>query len=116
MPEAAADLHQFPARDNDFAAFAKGIQHQEHGCGVIVDHQRGLRPAQAADQPFRQIVAAAAAAGAQIELQIAIAPGRQSYGRPEPSSASTERPMLVWMTTPVALSTGRRPGRKPERT
>ena len=80
--EAAADLHQLAARDDHLAVLAEAVQHQQHGGGVVVDHQRGLGPAQATYKLFHQFVAAAAPAGAQVELQIAVAIGGHGHGLP----------------------------------
>ena len=78
--EAAADLHQFPARDDDLAALAEGIQHQQDGGGVIVDHHGGLGAGQALEQLVDDDVAAAASAAVQVELQVAVAGDDPAHG------------------------------------
>ena len=78
--EAAADLHQLPARDDDLAALAEGVQHQQDGGGVVVDHHAGLGAGQALEQPVDDGVTAAAAAAVQVELQVAVAGDDPAHG------------------------------------
>ncbi len=40
--EAAANLDQFAARDEDFPAFRQSVECQEIGCGAVVDHNCGF--------------------------------------------------------------------------
>jgi hypothetical protein len=68
-PERAADLHQLAARHHHLAPVGQRIEHQQHRGGVVVDHRRGLGAGQLAQQVFDQLVAVAAGAAAQVELQ-----------------------------------------------
>ena len=64
-----ADLDQFPARDDRFAPTRKCIEHQQHRGGIVVDDRRILRAGQLAEKITHEIIALAATASSQIELQ-----------------------------------------------
>jgi hypothetical protein len=73
--EAAPDLDQLATRDDRLLALAQRRQHQQHGGGVVVDHQRGFGARQAAQQIGDQLVARAALAGLQVVFQVGVARG-----------------------------------------
>ena len=65
----AADLDQLAARDDGILAGAEGVEHQQHRAGVVVDDARILGAGQLADQAAHVVVALAARAAADVELQ-----------------------------------------------
>jgi hypothetical protein len=65
----AADLDQLAAGNDAFLARAKAVQRKQHGGGVVVHHGDGFSAGQFADQAFDEVVAVAALARRQVELQ-----------------------------------------------
>ena len=57
-------------RHHHFAPVRQRIEHQQHGGGIVVDHGGRLGPGQLAQQALDQIVAVAAPARVQVELQV----------------------------------------------
>ncbi|KAF5036413.1 hypothetical protein DSECCO2_575340 [anaerobic digester metagenome] len=76
----AADLHELPARNHDLAPLGQGVEDQEHGRGVVVDHEPRLGPSQAAEQLFDVGIAAAALPRLQGQLQVGVVPTAQGHG------------------------------------
>ena len=74
--EAVADLDQFAAGDDDFAAGGQFVEREKDGGGVVVDGDR-----RGAEEPFEQAgevhVAFAAAAGGEIVFQVGVARGER---------------------------------------
>ena len=74
--ERAADLDQLAARNQNFAAFGQRVERQQHGSGVVVDHDgRDFALGsveQLRKQPIDVDVALAALAGIEIELEIRV--------------------------------------------
>ncbi|RCM64869.1 hypothetical protein PA35_02622 [Pseudomonas aeruginosa] len=68
--EGAADLDQLAARDDPFLARPQAVQRQQHRRRVVVDHGDRLGAGEFADQPGDQVVAVAALAAGQVELQV----------------------------------------------
>jgi hypothetical protein len=60
-PEGAADLDQFAARDDDPLALGQGIEQQEYGRRIVVNHGGGLGTGEFAQQRLDHIVAVAPA-------------------------------------------------------
>ena len=60
--EGAADLDEFPARDDGFFILRERREGQDHRRRVVVDDERRLRLREAAEQPFHVVVAVAARA------------------------------------------------------
>ena len=71
--EAAAYFHKLPAGKQYFAALAQRVQHEQHGRGVVVHHERRLGSGEGAEQLFHKADAAAALSGFEVEFQIAVA-------------------------------------------
>ena len=71
--ERAADFHQFPAGHRNLFPFGQGVQHQENGSRVVVDHHGGFRPCEFAEELFHMRIAASALSVFQVILQIAVA-------------------------------------------
>ena len=67
--EGAADLDQLAARDDRLAPLGQGVEHQQHGGGVVVDDGRVLGAGQLAQQAAQMIVALAALAAVEVELE-----------------------------------------------
>ena len=78
--ESAANLDQLAARDHDFAAHGKGIEHEQNGAGVVVNEGCVLRTGEFANQSAQMIVALAAFAGREIELKGDRRPHRRDSG------------------------------------
>ena len=74
--KAIADLDQFAARDDGLAARRQFVQGEEDGSGIVVDGD-GRRAEQVFEQRRGVGVALAAASGAEIVFQVAVA-GEQS--------------------------------------
>ena len=72
-PEAAADLHELAARDDDLAAGRHRPQGQDRRAGVVVDDRRGLGAGQLAEQSGDPRRPPPALAVVEIELQVAVA-------------------------------------------
>ena len=68
--EAVADLDQFAARDDHFAAGREFVERQEDGGGVVVDGDAGR-----AQQPLEQ--------SADVDVALAASPDARSYSRLE---------------------------------
>ena len=108
--ERAADLDQFAARDDSLAAVRQRVEAEQHGRRIIVHERRVFRAGQGAEQRPHMVVALAALARRQVELQrhgSRMAATAASIA----ASASTARPRLVCSTVPVRLNSGRRPER-----
>ena len=78
--EAAADLDQLAAGDDDFAAGGEGAKGQEHGGGAVVDGEGGFGAGEAAEQGLDGLGAAAATASGEVELEGAGAGGFDDSG------------------------------------
>ncbi len=74
-PEAIADLHQLPARDDDLPPARQRRERQDERSGAVVDADRGLGAGQLADQRRHMILPGAAAARGEVELEVGIARG-----------------------------------------
>ena len=72
--EAAADLDELTPGDDDFAAGAEGVHADEHGGGVVVDYEGGLRAGEFAEQLLHMAVAASAFAGGEVQFEVGVAP------------------------------------------
>ena len=78
--EAAADLDELPARDDDLAPRPRQRRGgQQHGGGAVVDREPGLRAGHLAQQTLDVRVARAPLAGGQIELEVRVALGRRRH-------------------------------------
>ncbi len=71
--EAAADLDELAARNHDLAVAGEGREHEEQGGGVVVDGHGGLGAGDAAQEGLDVLVAAAALAGFEVVLEVAVA-------------------------------------------
>ena len=104
----AADLDQLAARHDRLAAFGKRVEHQQHRGGIVVDERGVLRAGQFAEQAAHMIVALAALAADEVELQR----DRGPHGADAPPRSRLRRgrarPRLVCSTVPVRLKTGRK--------
>jgi hypothetical protein len=78
--ERPADLDEFAARNDDLLPERERGQRQQHSRRIVVDHGGGLRTGQFADQVLDQIVAIAAAATVQIELEVHRLRQRNGHG------------------------------------
>ena len=105
--EAAADLDQFAARDQHLAAAGQPRQRQQHGGGVVVDDDRRLGAGDRGEQALGVHRARAAAGQPAGRTRASNNRGRRRRRGPARASASGARPRLVWITTPVAFTTGR---------
>ena len=73
-PEAAADLDQLAARDDDLAAWpGQGGRRQQRRARAVVDRERRLRPRQRAQQRLDVRVPRPARAGRQVQLEVRVA-------------------------------------------
>src|SRR5919204_6209109 len=72
--ETAADLNELAARDNDLRFFPGKMPHDQHECGgAIVDDGGGFGAAENRQISLEVLGAIATLAGAEIELDIAVA-------------------------------------------
>ena len=71
--ESVADLDQLAARDEHFASLGQRGQREQHGCGVVVDDQGGLRAGQPPQDRGGVVLARAAAALAEVVLEVRVA-------------------------------------------
>ena len=104
-PEAAADLDELAARDDELAPARERGGGQQRRRRAVVDHERGLGARELAQQRLDVVVARAARAVARGRARGSRSPrprGRPPRGRPRPAAPA---PGSVWTTTPVALST-----------
>ena len=69
QPERAADLDQLAARHDRILAGPEGVEHQQHGSGVVVDDGRVLGAGKLADQAAHMVVALAARRAADVEFE-----------------------------------------------
>ncbi len=76
--ERAADLDQFAARHDHFAARRERGEHQQHRRRIVVDDGCSLRASELAQQVVDQVVAVAARAAVEIEFEVDWA--RQRFG------------------------------------
>ena len=65
----AADLDQLAARDDRPPPQAQRVEDEQDGRGIVVDHGRVLGPGQLAQEAAKVIVALAAPAGREVELE-----------------------------------------------
>jgi hypothetical protein len=72
-PEAVADLDELAARDDHVAAFRERREREEHRRRVVVDDERRLRAGQPPEQAAEVVLARAAGAGLQVELEVRVA-------------------------------------------
>ena len=84
--KSAADLYQFTARDDHFAALGQRGQHQHQGGGVVVDDGGGWCAGQALQPGLDVVVAVAARARGQVKFKVAgtaggVVDGAQRLGR-----------------------------------
>ena len=70
--ERVADFDQLAARDDDLIALRQGVEGQEDGGGIVIDHQRPFRTQKPGEEAVRVRIALAALAAGQIVLQIGI--------------------------------------------
>ena len=70
--KAAADLHQLSARNDHLAIARQRHQAKQHGRCVVVDHQRILRPGEAAQQVNCMDIARAALPSLQLIFEVAV--------------------------------------------
>ena len=82
----AADLHQFTARDDHFAALGQRGQHQHQGGGVVVDDGGRWCAGQALQPGFDVVVAVTAPTCGQVKFKVAgtagnVVDGAQRLGR-----------------------------------
>ena len=68
--ERAADLDQLAARHHHLAALGQRVQRQQDGGGVVVDDERRLGAGERAQIVGDQVVAVAAPAGVEVELEV----------------------------------------------
>ena len=109
--EAAADLDQLPARDDDLAARpGQRRGRQQRRARAVVDREARLGAGQLAQQRLDVRVPRAARAGRQVQLEVRVARGRRATAS-RAAAASGARPRFVCTITPVALSTRRSDGR-----
>ena len=105
--EAAADLHQLAARDDDLGRRRPAeVPQDQHQCrGVVVDDRGGLGAAENREGvlEIRRAAAARAAGEAVFEVVVVRPDRRQRAMHVGPSGA---RPKLVWTRIPVPLMTG----------
>gem|GEM_PF-4414863 len=73
--KAAADLDQLVARDDDLAAFCKGVEDQQHGRRAVVDDQGFLGAAELAQQSADASVARTARPALEFELEVRVSGG-----------------------------------------
>ena len=73
--EAVADLDQLAARDEHVAARGERAQHEHQRGGVVGDGEPGLGAGQRGDQRRDGVLARAAAARREVELEVGVAAG-----------------------------------------
>lgn len=78
-PEAVADLDQLTAGDEHLAALRERGQRQQHGGGVVVDDERGLRPGQPAHERGEVILPRAPRPRRQVVLEVGVAPADREH-------------------------------------
>ena len=78
--EAAADLHELPARDDDLVArpCERRCRQQRRG-RAVVDRQRRLGPRELAQQRLDVVVARAALPRAEVPLEVGVTLGRPGH-------------------------------------
>jgi hypothetical protein len=91
-PELAADLDELAARDDDVFPVRQRLQRQQHGRRVVVDHERALGAAQAAQERLHVAIARAALLRGEVELQVRVrgGDGRQALDRERREQGATE--------------------------
>ncbi len=75
-----ADLDELAARDDHLAVAARGRQGEQHGRGVVVDHEGVGGAGQRAERVVHVALARGALAACQVDLQIGVGAGRQGDG------------------------------------
>ena len=109
--ERAADLDQLAARDQRRRARRRARSSASTSApAALFTTSASSAPVTLAKQRAAVVAAAAAGAGGEIELEVAVAARDRRHRARRAAGASGARPRLVCSTTPVALSTGRRPG------
>ena len=77
--EGAADLDQLAARDDGLATSGEGVEHEQHGRGVVVDEDRILGPGQFPHEIADMRVAFAALSGLDDVFEIGRCPHRRDH-------------------------------------
>ncbi len=80
-PEAVADLDQLAAGNEHLAAFGECRQREHHRRRVVVDDERGLGTGQPPQDRRHVILPRATCAGAEVVLEIRVAPRRLAHTR-----------------------------------
>ena len=70
--EGAPDLHQLAPGNDHLAAAGETVEQQQHGGGVVVDHNRGFGAAGVADHPLDVGDPRPPLAGFQVDLEVAV--------------------------------------------
>ena len=70
-PERSTDFDELSSRRGHLLAQGKGVQHQQYGRRVVVDDGRRWGTGQAAERGLDVVVAIAALAGFEVELEVA---------------------------------------------
>ncbi len=78
--EGAADLDQLPARDGHVPPGRQRVEREDEGAGRIVDHQGVFGSGQAAEALATVVGAAAARAGIEVQLQVAVPRRDRGHG------------------------------------
>ena len=78
-PEGAANLDELAPRDHHFTASGEGAGREQHGGGVVVDHQGGLGSGKLAQQVRHRAMARAPPTCREVQLQVGIAVADLGY-------------------------------------
>ena len=70
--ESAPDLDQLAPGDDHLAAAGETVEQQQHGGGVVVDHNRGFGAAGVADHPLDMGEPRSPLTGFQVDFEIAV--------------------------------------------
>src|SRR5438132_8591171 len=81
--ERTADLHQLSARDQHFAFRRNGGEQQQRRRGVVVREQRRLAAEERAADRLQVLIASAALALLEVELEIRVALGDRARALPQ---------------------------------
>ena len=110
--EAAADLDELAARDDDLVAGAGERRGGEQdGGGAVVDRERGLGAGELGAGAPRRGRGASRGCRCRRSTRASSSPGRRGSTASRAAAASGARPRFVWTITPVALRTRRSEGR-----